>query len=424
LRIAVIGAGIIGVTTAYELASDGHEVHVLERLQAVASDASFANAGVVAPGHVGPWSAPGMPWSVLTGLLSKHSAVRLGPGVLAAPGWVARWLWACRTRTYRANRRRMQRLAMYSRERLDALTLVHALEYDQRRGYLVLLRTARDLERVSRDLDLLAEVGVAHELIDEAGARALEPGIAPTAPLHAALSLRNDLVGNCRQFAHQLKAKAQERGARFRFGVAVTRLSTSHPGGLYWRAADGPDTTVHPERYDAIVLCTGRIPAGIADKLGVRLPVLSVHGYSMTAPVRHREGEPDPGPASGVMDEGHAISITRLGQRVRVAGISELGVAPQLLRDQALNTLYKVLDEWFPGAADLGKVQHWKGARPMLPDGPPVIGGAGPQGLWLNLGHGGCGWALACGSARVLADQIAGRKPEIDVEGLDMGRLR
>ncbi len=424
MRIAVIGAGIIGVTTAYELAADGHEVSVLERCQAVASEASFANAGVVAPGYVSPWASPWMPWKVLAGAFSPHSAVRLGWRTLAAPGWVGRYLWACRKSTYEANRRRMQRLAMYSRERLDALTLVHSLEYEQQRGYMVLLRSERELKRAKRGLSVLSELGVAHELLDPAAARAREPGLVPQSPLHAALALPGDLVGNCRQFAHQLKAKAVERGVQFRFGTEVVRLSGSHAGGLYWRDADAPEGTQHPERFDAVVLCTGELSPGMVSKLGLKLPVQPVYGYSMTAPIRHREAEPDPGPRSGVMDERYKVAITRLGQRIRIAGIAEMGGPPELLREAPIRTLYKVLDDWFPGAADFAKVQHWKGARPMMPDGPPVIGASGKDKLWLNLGHGSSGWALACGSARLLADQLSGRTPEIDSEGLGISRLR
>jgi D-amino-acid dehydrogenase len=424
LRIAVIGAGIIGVTTAYELAADGHQVSVLEQRQAVASEASFANAGVVAPGYVSPWAAPWMPLKVLAGLFGTHAAVRFGAGAFGAPLWMSRYLWACRRTAHLANRRRMQRLAIYSRERLDALTLVHGLEYEQQRGYLILLRSAAELARAQRGLPLLAELGVAHEMLDGAGARLREPALSEGAPLHAALSLPGDLVGNCRQFAQVLKARAVERGVQFRFGTRVVRLSRGHPGGLYWSDADNPTDKAHAEEFDAIVLCTGQLPPQLGRKLGVRVPVLPVFGYSMTAPVRHREGEPDPGPRSGVMDERYKVAITRLGQRIRVAGIAEVGCAPDVLRDAPLNTLYKVLADWFDGAADISKVQHWKGARPMLPDGPPVIGPAGPPQLWLNLGHGSSGWALSCGSARVLADLVAGRTPEIDPEGLGLERLR
>ena len=135
------------------------------------------------------------------------------------------------------------------------------------------------------------------------------------------------------------------------------------------------------------------------------------------------EGHADIGPKSGVMDEAFKVAISRLGQRVRVAGGAELGGSLDRHSEAAVATLYKVLDDWYPGCAALSQVQQWKGARPMLPDGPPVLGASGAPGVWLNLGHGSSGWALACGSAGVLADLIAGRTPAIDIEGLDLQRL-
>jgi D-amino-acid dehydrogenase len=239
LRIAVIGAGIIGVTTAYELASDGHEVVVFERRQSVATESSFANAGVVAPGYVSPWAAPWMPLKVLAGLFSADSAVRFGAGTLGMPGWLLRYLASCRKRTHLVNRRRMQRLALYSRERLEALTLVHALDYDLRRGYMTLLRTAADTARAQRGLPVLQDLGVQHELLSPQQALEREPSLNPDTPLHAALWLPQDLVGNCRQFAQLIKGKAQERGAAFRFGCELTGFadakSTTERQGLRLR---------------------------------------------------------------------------------------------------------------------------------------------------------------------------------------------
>ena len=376
-----------------------------------------------------------MPLKVLTGLFSSESAVRFGSGVVRMPGWVMRYLAACRGSTYQANRRRMQRLALYSRERLEALTLVHGLEFDQTRGYMTLLRSEREAARARDGLPLLQEIGVKHELLSPEQARIHEPSLSSDAPLHAAIWLPQDWVGNCRQFAQALKAKAQERHATFRFGAEVIGLAASQsPSGLAcmrlrWRSAglngasDVSGTKALEEVFDHVVLCTGQVPAALAKGLKLRVPTAPVYGYSMTAPIRHRDGVPDPGPRSGVMDERYKVSITRLGQRVRVAGIAELGTSPDVMRDAPLQTLYRVLDEWFPGAAELAKVQHWKGMRPMLPDGPPLIGPAAQPGLWLNLGHGGSGWALSCGSARALADLLAGRTPQIDMEGLGLARL-
>jgi D-amino-acid dehydrogenase len=163
--------------------------------------------------------------------------------------------------------------------------------------------------------------------------------------------------------------------------------------------------------------------ARLLQPLGLRVPLAAVHGYSISAPMR----EPLNGPRSAVMDERYKVAITRLGQRVRVAGSAELGGDPRRKRKASLETLYKVLQDWFPGAAELANtstaVQEWKGARPMLPDGPPVLGASGIPGVWVNLGHGSSGWALACGSARVVADLLSGHEPLLDIEGLGMERL-
>jgi D-amino-acid dehydrogenase len=143
-----------------------------------------------------------------------------------------------------------------------------------------------------------------------------------------------------------------------------------------------------------------------------------VYGYSLTAPLQHGDARTARGPLGAVMDEKYKVAISRLGQRVRVAGSAEIGGRPQQMNSAALATLYKVFDDWFPGAARLSQAVRWKGARPMLPDGPPVLGRSRADGIWLNLGHGSSGWALSCGSARALADLIAGREPAIDLSGL------
>jgi D-amino-acid dehydrogenase len=154
--------------------------------------------------------------------------------------------------------------------------------------------------------------------------------------------------------------------------------------------------------------------------LGLKIPLAAVYGYSVSATIR----EPLNGPRSAVMDEHYKVAISRLGNRVRVAGSAEIGGSPDKKRANSLQLLYKVLHDWFPGAANLSNgVQEWKGARPMLPDGPPILGASGIAGLWLNLGHGSSGWALSCGSARVLADLLGGRAPDLDVTGFGVERL-
>jgi len=430
VRVAVIGAGIVGVTTAWELVQDGHEVTVFDRHASVAAEASFANAGVLAPGYVTPWSAPGMPGKVLLGLFSRHRAVRFGLRAWTEGSWLWRYLRACRSSTYLRHRTAMHALARYSVDRLGTMTRRHELDYERTQGYLVLLRSARELDRVSRGKALLDELGVRSEVLDATRCRQIEPGLSGATPLKGGLHLPEDRVGNCRQFAHQLTALARRQGVQFVFGREVVSLGTSSRVSLQTRRVcasgfeDAAPTDDAEQSFDAAVLCTGHQAADLLAPLGLPLPVRPVHGYSLTAPLRESASLEESAPRSGLMDERFKVAISRLGDRIRVAGSAEIGGHPEHMSPAALRTLYRVLDDWFPGAAVMSRVQHWKGGRPMLPDGPPLIGASGLPGVWLNLGHGSSGWALSCGSARLLADQLAGREPDVDPAVFQVSRLR
>ncbi|MDP9902877.1 D-amino acid dehydrogenase [Variovorax ginsengisoli] len=416
MKIAIVGAGIIGVTTAWELASDGHEVTVFERRGAAAEESSFANAGVVAPGYVTPWAAPGMRMKVLRSLLSTHGAIKVRWPLAARDlRWMSHWQRACKLETYLANRTRMQRLAFYSRTRLHEITETRALSYERSEGYLVLLRSKRERKLVQPGLEVLRNAGSVFREIDADEARRLEPALSTETELAGAIHLPEDEVANCRQFALLLKREAEALGAQFHFNCNIAPLSRSAPRSL--ALAAGSDAIP----YDAVVVCAGVSSSALLRPLGIRMPLAPVYGHSVTAQIR----EPLNAPRSAVMDERYKVAISRMGLRVRVAGSAEIGGHADTMNPRALQTLYKVLHDWFPGAATLQTgVQQWKGARPMLPDGPPVIGPSGVPGVWLNLGHGSSGWALSCGSARVLADLVAGQDAGIDLEGLGVERLR
>ncbi len=418
MKVAVIGAGIIGITTAYELAADGHDVTVFERCSTAAEETSFANAGVVAPGYVTPWAAPGMPGKVFSYLFSRHAPVKVSLPLSGRElAWMWKWYQACKLDTYLANRSRMQRLAFYSRERLHQLTAALQLDYDRSTGYMVLLRNEKDSQLVQPGLQVLRDAGVAFSEITAAQARNIEPALNPDTPFVGAIHLPNDEVANCRQFALLLKNEAQRMGVKFEFNRTVRQLNPAQPAII----SIAGETV--PRGFDSVVLCAGLASAELLKPLGLKIPMVAVYGYSISAPIR----EPLNAPRSALMDERYKVAISRLGNRVRVAGSAEIGGALGVKRAASIQTLYKVLHDWFPGAAqhaNLGAhVQEWKGARPMLPDGPPIIGNCGIPGVWLNLGHGSSGWALSCGSARALADLMVGKSPDIDMEGLGMSRL-
>ncbi len=430
MKIAVVGAGIVGITTAYELARDGHEVTVYEQRGAAAEEASFANAGVLAPGYVTPWAAPGMPWKVLKQMMGSHSAFRINfPLSMQEMAWLWHFWRACNFKTYQSHRSALQQLAFYSRSQLHGIIERHSLEMDHARGYLVALRTEKELAQVQGSLALLRQLGVPFTQLDEASTREIEPAINTDTHFAGSIHLPDDEVANCRQFALLLKDECRRMGVQFEFNTSVQKVqladkesvsnatlfiaSTANDSLLSGlnRLPQADTAPAQTSSVDAVVLCTGAQSHSLLQPLGIKLPLASVYGYSVSAHIK----EPLNAPRSGLMDERYKVSITRLGQRVRVAGSAQVGGSAGHLNPTAMATLYKVLHDWFPGAAVMSQgVQQWQGARPMLANRPPVIGAAPHKGLWLNLGHGSSGWALSCGSARLLADGLAGRTAPID----------
>jgi D-amino-acid dehydrogenase len=414
MRVLVIGAGVIGVTTAYELRQRGFQVTVVDRRPGVAREASYGNAGVVSTAYAGPWAQPGMPSKILGYLLSSASPVILRPSLDPAQWrWIARWLGECRLQRFRVNKARMQRLAEYSRAVLHEVRGRHSIDYEQSRGWLQLFRSEADVARAAPSIELLAQAGMAHRLLGADECRALEPALVDGTPLAGGLHLPEEEVGNCAYFTRRIKDLAQADGVEFRFDTTVTGLVVD--GGRFSAAR----TAAGEIGADALVVAAGADSGRLLGRLGVRLPLYPVKGYSLTAQVSRHEFAP----LLSVMDEAYKVAITRMGNRLRIAGTAELGSRRLTLRDAALGTLLRVVRDWFPGAADYGRARPWVGARPMLPDGPPVLGATPVSNLYLNLGHGSTGWAMACGSARVVAHIVAGAEPQIDLEGLTLDRF-
>ncbi len=421
MRITVIGGGVIGVTTAWALAESGCEVTVLERNSGVAHETSYGNAGIVAPAYVTPWAAPGMPGKILSMLFSRDTPVRFRPTMDPALWrWVARWLGECRAARYRQNRTRMQRLAFYSRDVLAEWRTRHHISYERTEGLLQLLRSSRDARMAETTMAFLRDAGVAHQLLSAADCRVREPGLSDI-DFAGAIHLPDGETGNCPLFTRHLKTMCEAAGVRFEFNAAVARIHAK--GGettLRLRTAHGESDRA----VDAVVLAAGSASAFLLDRLGIPLPLYPVKGYSATVAIR----EPTFAPNAALMDEAYKVAIVRMGNRIRIAGTAELGDRVLSLEtrnaERALATLIKVARDWFPGAASYRNATWWVGARPMLPDGPPLLGATRHPRVFLNLGHGSTGWAMAAGSARIVADLITRRPPEIDLEGLTLGRYR
>ncbi|MGY3603037.1 MULTISPECIES: D-amino acid dehydrogenase [unclassified Bradyrhizobium] len=415
MKVIILGSGVIGVTSAYYLARAGHEVTVVDRQPKPALETSFANAGEVSPGYSSPWAGPGVPIKAIKWLLMKH-----GPLVVRPKPDPAMWIWLlkmlrhCTAERYAVNKSRMIPIAEYSRDCLRALRSEIGIHYDERsRGTLQLFRYAAQLDHTADDIAVLKQYGVPFEVLDREGCIAAEPALAAVKEkIAGGLQLPQDETGDCHMFTQALALEAEKLGVRFEFNVAIDGLIADAS------RVTGVATSKGMLQADAYVVALGSWSPRLLRPLGISLPVYPVKGYSITVPIVDASGAPE----STVMDESYKVAITRLGERIRVGGTAEISGYSDRLYAARRATLDHSLTDLFPRGGDLAKATFWSGLRPMTPDGPPVIGATKYGNLHLNSGHGTLGWTMACGSGRVLADLLSGRKPEIDVSELSITR--
>jgi D-amino-acid dehydrogenase len=417
VEVVVLGGGVIGVTTAYYLASAGHEVTVVDRQPGPALETSFANAGEVSPGYASPWAGPGVPIKAIKWLLMKHGPLVIRPKLDPAMWrWLIELLRNCTSRRYAVNKSRMIPLAEYSRDCLRALRANEAIHYDERsQGTLQLFRAQAQLDGTADDIAVLKEYGVPYEVLDREGCVGAEPALAAVKHrIAGGLRLPQDETGDCHMFTQALAVRAADLGVQFLLGTTIDHLEADVAG------ITGVATSAGLLQADAYVVALGSWSPLLLKPLGISIPVYPVKGYSITVPIR----DPLAAPLSTVMDESYKVAITRLGERIRVGGTAEVSGYSTRLYAARRATLDHSLTDLFPRGGDLDHATFWSGLRPMTPDGPPVIGATRYANLHLNTGHGTLGWTMACGSGRVLADLLSGRKPEIDTAALALTRYQ
>jgi len=417
MKVLVLGAGVIGVTTAYYLNEAGHEVTVVDRQNGPARETSFANAGEISPGYSSPWAGPGVPLKAIKWLTMRHGPLVLRPRMDPKMWiWILRMLRNCTSARYAVNKARMVPLAEYSRDCLRDLRAATGITYDERSlGTLQLFRTQKQVDGTGSDIEVLKQFGVPFETLDPAGCIAAEPALARVSDkIRGGLRLPGDETGDCNLFTERLTDICRERGVVFRFGQETGRL---YPG-----MEAGKVTAVKVDneylRADAYVVALGSFSARWLGKLKAHIPVYPVKGYSITLPV----GNAEAAPVSTVMDETYKVAITRLGDRIRVGGTAEISGYDMTLHESRRSTLEHSVSDLFPDAGDASRASFWCGLRPMTPDGPPIVGRTPYRNVFVNTGHGTLGWTMSCGSGKVLADIISDREPDIDVSQLSMTR--
>jgi D-amino-acid dehydrogenase len=417
MKILVLGGGVIGVTTAYYLAEAGHAVTVLDRQKGPALETSFANAGEISPGYSSPWAGPGVPLKAIKWLLMEHGPLVLRPGFDPHMWiWLAKMLRNCTAERYAINKARMVPLAEYSRDMLKALREEHGIEYDQRsQGTVQLFRTQQQLDGAAGDVEVLKKSGVPYEILDQDGCIAAEPALAAVREKFVGgLRLPNDETGDCKMFTDRLAELCVARGVKFEYDATIWRMirSRNHVANL--------STSKGWKMADAYVMALGSYSAGFMRRVKRSIPVYPVKGYSITLPIKDAAAAP----VSTVMDETYKVAITRLGDRIRVGGTAEISGFDLRLHESRRRTLEHSVGDLFPGAGAMREATFWCGLRPMTPDGPPLIGRTELSNLYLNTGHGTLGWTMACGSAKVLADIMSNRVPDIDARSLSQERYQ
>ncbi|MFB9971820.1 D-amino acid dehydrogenase [Pseudoroseomonas cervicalis] len=415
MKVLILGAGVVGVTSAYYLARAGHEVQVVDRQAGAGLETSFANAGQVSFGYSSPWAGPGIPLKAIKWMFQQNSPLVIRPRMDPLQwSWLLQMLKNCTEAAYRTNKSRMVRVADYSRGALADLRAETGIEYDQReRGTLQLFRTQAQLDHVGDDLRVLRQYEVPFEVLDRAACVAREPALARVREKFVGgLYLPQDETGDAHLFTQRLAAICEGLGVTFRYGTTIEGLQTE--GG----AISGVRTGAGLLTADRYLLALGSYSPQLLAPLGLSIPVYPVKGYSLTMPVVDDAAAP----ASTVMDETYKIAITRLGDRIRVGGTAEIAGYDLRLHEERRRTLLHSVQDLYPQGGDPERALFWCGLRPMTPDGTPIIGGTKYPNLFLNTGHGTLGWTMSCGSGRLAADLVAGNRPNIEHEDLAMAR--
>jgi D-amino-acid dehydrogenase len=413
MKTIVLGGGIVGVTTAYFLAKAGDEVTVVDRQPGVALETSFANAGLVAPGHSYTWASPRAPKIMLKSLYSEGQALRLKLN----PDW-RMWVWCwkflqnCTAEKSRLNTSRKVRLCRYSQAQLQAVSVAEDLAYDRiSRGLLYVYRDTAAFERGVANMSILAESGLPLETLDRRGTIEREPALAASGgKLAGAIYCPSDESGDAHLFSTALHARCVELGVKFQFDTSIRHLAGSADRVEYVETSSG---RLSAERY---VLALGSFSPGVARGLGYNLPVYPVKGYSVTLPVEPGHMPPD----VGGVDEHNLTAWARFGNRLRFTATAEFaGFDTHHTPDDFKHMLLAARD-LFPNGANYERPSYWAGLRPMTPEGTPIIGATRHSNFYLNTGHGHMGWTMSCGTARILADIMQNRAPEIDITGMTL----
>jgi D-amino-acid dehydrogenase len=408
MKVAVLGAGVVGVTSAWYLARAGHEVMLIERQAAAAMETSFANGGQISISHAEPWANPATPKQVLKWFGREDSPMlfrlRADPHQWA---WGLAFLRECLPARTHANAAQIAAINRYSRAQLLALRAETGIEYDQQtRGILRFYQDHHALEEAVAGADIERREGIDLRVLGAQECVALEPALAACAePVLGGVWAAADESGDAHRFTQELARLCAGRGVEFRYGRRIEGIDTAGGRVLRVRLDRGEALAA-----DAYVVALGSYSPLLLRPLGISIPVYPLKGYSITLPL----APGDVAPRISLTDNAHKLVMSRLGERLRVAGTAELTGYDTAINEVRCRAIVRRTFELFPKAGRPQEAQFWAGLRPATPGGVPCVGRTRYPNLYLNTGHGTLGWTMACGSGAAIADIVSGRKPETD----------
>lgn len=410
----VVGAGVVGTTTALYLAREGLSVQVIDARAEAGLETSFANGGLVTPSTALPWCSPAVPGLLLRWIGREDAPLLLRPSAIPRLGlWGLRLLANCRPSKYAESSRHLTRFARESLTEIEGLLAQRTVDYELNRGGLLeLYRDEDGVAAMDRYAKFLERLGVRTSRLSAADCVALEPSLELIAStIRAGLHLVDDAWGDARKFTLATEAAARERQVEFNFGTSVRRLLASSG------RVEGVETETGRIEARTVVVCGGASSKRLLAPLGIRLPIEPVKGYSIS--LAHE----DLGflPNRPIVDDTAHLGVTPLGDHFRIAGTVEFDGYNPTVRPGRVQNLVSAFKGLFPDTRLPERLYPWCGFRPMSADGMPIVGGTRITGLYVNSGHGALGWTLACGSARLIANTVFAR-PGIDGAVFSVGR--
>jgi D-amino-acid dehydrogenase len=415
MKVLVLGAGVVGVASAWYLWRDGHDVTVLDRNAGVGLETSFANGGQLSYSYVAPLASPSVIPKLPPWLLRRDSPLRFRPELDPDQWrWCLEFLAACNQRTADRTTERLLGLAFYSRELMHELVRTQSMDFDYvQNGKLVVHTQRASFESARRLMDYQRKLGAEQQALSAPECIALEPALESMGErICGAIYTPSEDVGDTYKFCNELKRlmTTGPNPVTYRFGVEVERL-------LPWRGRlMGVETSAGVMESDAYVLALGTNAPWLTRPLGIRLPIYPLKGYSLSLPVTDDRGAP----RISVTDFKRKVVYARIGDELRVAGMADLAGRRAVIDAERVDQLITEVRNTFPRATDFSTLRPWCGMRPATPRGTPVLGATPHANLWLNVGHGALGFTLALATGRIVADLAARRAPAVPLDGFTL----